>query len=110
MQNSECGVPTPHSVFLVASCKEMTVALFPPRLHVLMAREAPVGVVIRRGPSKSVCTLIWDRRSDSFILGQWLKGRIFERRSDLSPDGKYLLYFAMNGRWRTEARGSWTAI
>jgi cytochrome bd-type quinol oxidase subunit 2 len=30
-------------------------------------------------------------------VGQWLKGRIYERRSDLSPDGKHLIYFAMNG-------------
>ncbi len=43
-------------------------------------------------------------------MGQWLKGRIYERRCDLSPDGKYLIYFAMNGKWHTESRGSWTAI
>jgi hypothetical protein len=76
----------------------------------LLAKDAPVGVVIRRGPSKSVCTLLWDRQRDEFRAGQWLKGRIYERRSDLSPDGKYLLYFAMNGRWDSEAKGSWTAI
>ena len=35
---------------------------------------------------------------------------MYERRSDLSPDGKYLIYFAMNGRWQSEAKGSWTAI
>jgi hypothetical protein len=80
------------------------------RLHVLLAKDAPVGVVIRRGPSKQVCTMLWDRRSDEFQVGQWLKGRIYERRSDLSPDGKHLIYFAMNGRWGSEAKGSWTAI
>ena len=84
--------------------------MFAARVHVLMAREARVGVVIRRGPSKKVCTVLWDRRNDQFQLGQWLNGRIYERRSDLSPDGKYLIYFAMNGRWESEAAGSWTAI
>ena len=69
-----------------------------------------MGLVIRRGPSKSVATLLWNRKTDEFQLGQWLKGRIYERRSDLSPDGKHFLYFAMNGKWQTEARGSWTAI
>jgi hypothetical protein len=54
--------------------------------------------------------MLWDRRSDDFQIGQWLKGRIYERRSDLSPDGKHLIYFAMNGRWGSEAKGSWTAI
>jgi hypothetical protein len=85
-------------------------AQFKPRIHVLLARHAPVGVVIRRGPSKSVCTILWDRRRDEFRLGQWLKGRIYERRSDLSPDGKYLIYFAMNGKWDSEAKGAWTTI
>lgn len=75
-----------------------------------MARDAPVAVVIRRGPSKKVCTVLWDRRKDQFEIGQWLNGRIYERRSDISPDGKYLIYFAMNGRWESETTGSWTAI
>jgi hypothetical protein len=80
------------------------------RIHVLLAREEPVGVVIRRGPSKQVCTVGWDRRVDAFEVGQWIRGRIYERRCDLSPDGKHLIYFAMNGRWSSESRGSWTAI
>jgi hypothetical protein len=83
---------------------------FPARLHVLFARDARVGVVIRRGPAKQVATLLWDRERDTFELGQWLKGRIYERRCDLSPDGKHLLYFAMNGRWQSPVGGSWTAI
>lgn len=83
---------------------------FAPRLHVLLARDAPVGVVLRRGPSKQICTIGWDRETDTFKLGQWLKGRIFERRSDLSPDGKYMIYFALNGKWTSESLGSWTAI
>lgn len=69
-----------------------------------------MGVVIRRGPSKSVCTLLWDCERDTFKLGQWMRGRIYERRSDLSPDGRFLIYFAMNGRWKSETKGSWTAI
>src|SRR5689334_22184837 len=83
---------------------------FPPRLHVILARESSLAVVIRRGPSKSVCTFLWDRSEDSFRLGQWMRGRIYERRCDLSPDGKYLIYFAMNGKWESETKGSWTAI
>lgn len=75
-----------------------------------MARDARVGVVIRRGPSRKVCTVLWDRRNDTFEVGQWLYGRIYERRCDLSPDGKYLIYFAMNGRWESESKGSWSAI
>ncbi|MEO7297746.1 MAG: hypothetical protein ABI042_04135 [Verrucomicrobiota bacterium] len=83
---------------------------FPARLHVLLARNAKVGLVIRRGPSKSVCTVMWNRERDTFKLGQWMRGRIYERRSDLSPDGKHLIYFAMNGKWDSETKGAWTAI
>jgi hypothetical protein len=83
---------------------------FPARLHILLARGAKVGLVIRRGPSKSVCTVLWNRERNTFKLGQWMRGRIYERRSDLSPDGKHFIYFAMNGRWESEAKGAWTAI
>lgn len=83
---------------------------YAPRLHVLIARNADYAVVIRRGPSKHVCTVGWDMKTNEFTLGQWLKGRIYERRCDLSPDGNYMVYFAMNGHWESEAKGSYTAI
>ncbi len=83
---------------------------FAARLHVILARNERTGIVIRRGPSKSVCTILWDRKTDEFKLGQWLRGRIYERRSDLSPDGKHFIYFAMNGKWESETKGAWTAI
>ena len=83
---------------------------FSARIHVVFASEKPYAVVFRRGPSKEVCTFLWNRKNDTFELGQWLKGRIYERRSDLSPDGKYLIYFAMNGKWNSETKGSWTAV
>ncbi len=80
------------------------------RVHILLARQSQVAVAIRRGPSNRVCTVGWDRRTDEFRVGQWIKGRIFERRSDLSPDGRHLIYFAANGKWQSPSRGSWTAI
>jgi hypothetical protein len=67
-------------------------------------------VIVRRGPTRHTAVIGWDRKTDKFKVGQWLYGRIYERRSDLSPDGKHLIYFAMNGRWSSNAKGSWTAI
>ncbi len=64
------------------------------RLHVLLDREAPLGLVIRHGTAKSVCTLLWDRKKDKFTLGQWMRGRIDIETCDLSPDGKHFLYAA----------------
>src|SRR5688572_16434106 len=87
-----------------------TATAFPARVHILLAQSTPYGVVIRRGPSKLVCTIGWNREDDTFTTGQWLKGRIYERRCDLSPDGRHLIYFAMNGRWSSPSKGAWTAI
>ncbi|WP_197424843.1 hypothetical protein [Bordetella sp. N] len=49
----------------------------------------------------------WDLRNDTFEHGQWLKGRIYERRCDLSPSGRLLVYFAATNR---APLGSWTAV
>jgi len=71
-----------------------------------------VGVVLRRGPSKLVRVVIWNRANDKFKPGSWFKGRIFGDRSDLSPDGRHMIYFAMGGvAWAIpETGGTWTAI
>jgi len=82
----------------------------PARVHILLAREASTAVIIRRGPSRHTCVLGWNRYSDDIEVGQWLRGRIYERRCDLSPDGRHLIYFAMNGRWSSASKGSWSAI
>lgn len=82
----------------------------PARLHALFARDSSAAVVIRRGPSRHVAVVGWDRKTDRFEVGQWLYGRIYERRCDLSPDGKHLIYFAMNGRWDSKTKGAWTAV
>ena len=70
----------------------------PARLHVILAREAPKAVIFRKGPANRVCTIGWDLEHDTFTTGQWLKGRIYEYRSDLSPDGELLVYFAADYR------------
>ncbi len=77
------------------------------RIDAILARKAPVGIIFRRGPSKQVLLIRWDLTNDRFECGQWLKGRIYERRCDLSPEGDLLLYFAAQHR---EPYRSWSAI
>lgn len=77
------------------------------RLYALVARARRRAVVFRRGPSKQVRLLVWELGSDALIGGQWLKGRIYERRCDLSPNGEMLAYFAASYR---PPFGTWTAI
>jgi len=83
---------------------------FSPRLHAILARDENIGIVIRRGPSKQVLTFLWNLDNDTFKIGQWLKGRIYERRCDLSRDGKFFLYFAMAEKWNQKTTPTWTAL
>lgn len=78
-----------------------------PRVFAILARDAPVGVIFRRGPSKQVLLIKWNLEDDSFEPGQWFKGRIYERRCDLSPSGRRLIYFAADYK---EPYFSWTAV
>ncbi len=77
------------------------------RLFAFVARKAPVGAVLRRGPSNQVLLSKWDLKNDHFEDGQWLKGRIYERRCDLAPAGDHFIYFAANHK---PPFGTWTAI
>jgi len=83
----------------------------PARLHVVMAREANKAVIVRRGPSRWVRLILWHTDTDEFEGGQWLRGRIYGERCDLSPDGSLFLYFAtQHHKYAGGYRGTWTAI
>jgi hypothetical protein len=86
----------------------------PARLFMIFARKSPTAVIFRRGPSKWVQLIKWNTKTDVFEPGQWFNGRIYERRSDLSPDGSFLIYFAQKISRRslkdTEYTYAWTAI
>jgi hypothetical protein len=57
-----------------------------------------------------VATLHWDRRDDSFSLGQWYRGRISYEKSDISPDGAHWISFAINGRRDEPTLGFYTVL
>ena len=59
-----------------------------------------------------VRVILWNRNRDTFKPGPWFKGRLFAHCSDLSPDGRHMIYFAMGGvKWAVPATGgTWTAI
>jgi len=86
----------------------------PCRLFVVLARNAPIGVIFRRGPSGCVQLVKWHTDTDEIERGQWFHGRIYEKRCDLTPNGELLVYFAAK---RSESQQSnleyttaWTAI
>lgn len=81
----------------------------PPRLYGYLAADAPYGVILLRGAARSGCTIGWDRATDTFTMGQWVRARVYERKCDLSPDGQHFAYFAMPHRGGL-AYGTYTAI
>jgi len=66
----------------------------PPRIYCITAAEAPIAAVFRRGPTHWSHVGQWDLAGLRYEPGAWLGGRIFPRRCDLSPDGRFLSYFA----------------
>ncbi len=81
------------------------------RLHILLARDARVGLVIRHWAAReSVCTLLWDRKKDKFTLGQWMGGRIDTKTCDLSPDGGHFIYAVRKYLRTGSGPESWTAV
>jgi hypothetical protein len=75
---------------------------------VLLARQAPVGVILRRSSSQLFLMVRWDLERDTFEAGQWLKARLHEHHCDLSPEGDRLLYLA--AKYTGEKTGTFTAI
>jgi hypothetical protein len=77
------------------------------RLYAILARKSPLAVIFRRGPSNHVRLIQWNTVDDTLKEGQWFKGRVYERRCDLSPNGELLLYFA--AKYKDPLR-SWSAV
>ena len=88
----------------------MSTPAAPARIHAILAREAPVAVVFRRGPSKQVQMLAWDLTTDKVTPGQWLKHRVYAEGADLSPDGRHLVYTAASHKPRHGVGNGYVAI
>jgi hypothetical protein len=77
------------------------------RIFGISASAAPRVVLMRRGPTKHVLCVLWNTATHEFFAGQWFKGRIYEERCGLSPDGDKLVYLAANQKPPLYA---WTAV
>ena len=81
------------------------------RLFVILARSEPMAIILRRGPSRWYHLIQWQTHRDVFTHGGWIKGRLYEERCDLSPDGRLFIYFAFQGsRHGSSLTDAWTAI
>jgi hypothetical protein len=81
-----------------------------PRLYGIPATAADVVAVVRRGPS-SWCRLgRWDVAAGAYEPGAWLRGALYPQRCDLSPDGRFLAYFALQSSASWELGWTYVAI
>jgi hypothetical protein len=81
------------------------------RLFVIPARDEPVAVILRRGPSRWYHVIKWETGRDAFTHGAWIKGRVYEEKCDISPDGRLFVYFVHQGsRVGTAFTHAWTAV
>ena len=91
----------------------MTESDSPCRLFVYLAKDAPLAAVLRRGPSDWARLSLWHTDTDVFEHGQWLKGRVYERRCDISADGSLFVAFVRQSGGREAgppAKDTWVAV
>jgi hypothetical protein len=77
------------------------------RIEAIVARNAAVAVIFRRGPSRRVRMLKWNLRNDRIEGGQWIEAGVHVSRCDVSPKGELVACFVASYR---RAPGTWTAI
>ncbi|MDJ0637418.1 MAG: hypothetical protein QNJ20_01185 [Paracoccaceae bacterium] len=80
------------------------------RLHLFFATENDRAVILRQGPSRQFRMILWHRDTDTFEDGQWIKNKVYVERCALSPDGQHFLYFILDGKWNSDAMGSYSVL
>jgi hypothetical protein len=81
-----------------------------PRLFGIPARDAPVVAVLRRGPSEWSHVGRWDVDALTYESGAWLHGTLYPQRCAVSPDGRWLCYFALKAGGRWSAGSTYIAV
>lgn len=82
-----------------------------PRVYLVHRPDSEFVLVLRRGPSQFVGLFGWNRITNKITEGQWLKGVIFPRRCDISPNGNHIIYFASNyAKANQETPATWTVV
>lgn len=92
------------------SVREIVVQKPPCRLFVITARDVPMAIVLRRGPTRWYHVIRWRMDTDTFEPGVWFHGRLYEERCDLSPDGELMVAFCHRGASRPGYTDSWAVV
>jgi len=81
-----------------------------PRLFGIPASAADIVGVIRRGPTAWCAVGCWDVAAVTYEQGAWLHGTLYPQRCDVSPDGRWLVYFALQPSATWELGWTYVAI
>jgi len=82
----------------------------PPRVFCIPATAAPVVAVLRRGPTEWWHVGLWDLATPSFEPGAWIHAQLYPQKCDLSPDGRWLVYSALDPDARWAAGTTYEAV
>ncbi|MEM9787740.1 MAG: hypothetical protein AAF801_14650, partial [Pseudomonadota bacterium] len=80
------------------------------RLHLFFATENSSALILRRAKDRLYNLIAWDRETDSFVEGQWIKKYVRPDGCSLSPDGRHFLYVVTNADGRQTASEHYTVI
>ena len=98
----------PHGRQRSVTGEPMPSSTAPARLRLLPALAAPIAIILRRKPSKLYHVMLWRTDTDEIEHGSWFRGRIYEDMCDISPDGRWMAYFAIGGS--SMGPRSWSAL
>ncbi|WP_298837823.1 hypothetical protein [uncultured Roseobacter sp.] len=80
------------------------------RLHLFFATENDSALILLRARRRLFRLISWDRATDTFQDGQWLRRQVLPEQSDLSPDGSHFIYGVYDGRYQQPAGEAYTVV
>jgi Ni,Fe-hydrogenase maturation factor len=84
-----------------------------PRIHLLIAKNAPTVVIVQRKRAKLFHIVLVDAAKRRIEEGSWFRGKLYALRCDVSFDGKHMVYLAMGSRGvfkSTDGAATWQPI
>ena len=79
----------------------------PPRLSVLLAKSVPIAIILARYRAKIFHVVKWNYQDGVVERGSWFHGALYPDSSDVSFDGRHMVYFALH---IAKNQVSWTAV
>ncbi|PJI93038.1 hypothetical protein BC777_1905 [Yoonia maricola] len=80
------------------------------RLYLFFATENEQALILRRAGMKLYNLIGWDRATDTFTQGQWLRKSLRVEDCALSPDGKHFIYAVHNADPNQRAGAQYTVV